>query len=85
MHRLYGKVQGAFSDLTEVVRERFAGIRIIKAYNQQQEAASRVEDVSKDYIGKNLSLVKITGSFFPMMVFFSNVILAIVLFLGGRP
>ena len=36
MHRLYGEVQGAFSELTEVVRERFAGIRIIKAYNRQQ-------------------------------------------------
>jgi ATP-binding cassette subfamily B protein len=84
MHRLYGEVQGAFSELTEVVRERFAGIRIIKAYNRQQEATSRIESVSKQYIGKNLSLVKITGSFFPMMVFFSNLSLAIVLFLGGR-
>jgi ATP-binding cassette, subfamily B, multidrug efflux pump len=84
MHRYYGEVQGAFSDLTEIVRERFAGIRIIKAYNRQQEAASRLESVSKDYIEKNLALVKITGSFFPMMVFFSNISLAIVLFLGGR-
>jgi ATP-binding cassette subfamily B multidrug efflux pump len=84
MHRLYGEVQAKFSDLTEVVRERFAGIRIIKAYNREQEAASRIEEVSKDYIGKNLSLVRITGSFFPMMVFFSNLSLAMVLFLGGR-
>ena len=84
MHHLYGEVQGAFSDLTEVVRERFAGIRIIKAYNREQEAASRLEEISKDYIGKNLSLAKITGSFFPMMVIFSNLSLAIVLFLGGR-
>jgi len=84
MHRLYGEVQGAFSELTEVVRERFAGIRIIKAYNRQQDAAFRIESVSKHYIGKNLSLVKITGSFFPMMVFFSNLSLAMVLFLGGR-
>jgi len=84
MHRYYGEVQGAFSDLTEIVRERFAGIRIIKAYNRQQEAASKLESVSKDYIEKNLALVRITGSFFPMMVFFSNISLAIVLFLGGR-
>jgi ATP-binding cassette subfamily B multidrug efflux pump len=84
MHRHYGEVQGAFSELTEVVRERFAGIRIIKAYNREQDASSKLEAVSKDYIGKNLSLVRITGSFFPMMVFFSNLSLAIVLFLGGR-
>ncbi|UCD31708.1 MAG: ABC transporter ATP-binding protein [Desulfobacterales bacterium] len=84
MHRLYGEVQASFSDITEAVRERFAGIRIIKAYNKQKEAASRLESISKDYIGKNLSLVKITGSFFPMMLLFSNLSLAIVLFLGGR-
>ena len=36
MHRLYQEVQGTFSDLTEVVRERFAGIRIIKAYNRKK-------------------------------------------------
>ncbi len=84
MHRLYGEVQGSFSDLTEVVRERFAGIRIIKAYNMKKEAATRLEATSKDYIDKNLSLVRITGSFFPMMVLFSNLSLAIVLFLGGR-
>ena len=84
MHRHYGAVQGAFSDLTEVVRERFAGIRIIKAYNREHAAAAKLEAVSRDYIGKNLGLVRITGSFFPMMVFFSNLSLAIVLFLGGR-
>jgi ATP-binding cassette subfamily B protein len=84
MHRYYGEVQAAFSDLTEIVRERFAGIRIIKAYNRQQEVTNRLESVSKDYIDKNLALVRITGSFFPMMVFFSNISLAIVFFLGGR-
>jgi ATP-binding cassette subfamily B multidrug efflux pump len=84
MHRGYEAVQGAFSELTEVVRERFAGIRMIKAYNREQEATSRVETVSKDYIGKNLALVRITGSFSPMMVLFSNISLAVVLFLGGR-
>ncbi len=84
MHRGYQEVQGAFSELTEVVRERFAGIRMIKAYNREQEAFSRIESVSRDYIGKNLALVRITGSFSPMMVLFSNISLAIVLYLGGR-
>jgi len=84
MHRGYEAVQGAFSELTEVVRERFAGIRMIKAYNREQEASDRIASTSKDYVKKNLALVRITGSFSPMMVFFSNISLAIVLFLGGR-
>ena len=84
MHRLYQEVQGTFSDLTEVVRERFAGIRIIKAYNREKDEISKLEEISKDYINSNLRLVKITGSFFPMMLLFSNISLAIVLYLGGR-
>jgi ATP-binding cassette subfamily B protein len=84
MHRRYQAVQASFSELTEVVRERFAGIRIIKAHHRKREEAARVEAVSKDYINKNISLVKIIGLFFPMTVFFSNLSLAIVLYLGGR-
>ncbi len=84
MHRRYQAVQAAFSDLTEVIRERFAGIRIIKAHHRKKEEAARVEAASKNYVDKNISLVKIIGSFFPMMLLFSNLSLTIVIYLGGR-
>ncbi|MCK5487681.1 MAG: ABC transporter ATP-binding protein, partial [Desulfobacterales bacterium] len=84
MHRRYQSVQATFSDLTEVIRERFAGIRIIKAHNRKARETARVEAVSKEYIKENLGLVKIVGSFFPMMLLFANLSLAIVLYLGGR-
>ena len=84
MHHRYQAVQATFSDLTEVIRERFAGIRIIKAHNREEKEAARVEEVSKEYIKENLGLVKIVGSFFPMMLLFTNLSLAIVLYLGGR-
>ena len=84
MHRRYQSVQAAFSDLTEVIRERFAGIRIIKAHHLKNEAAAAVEAASQDYVNENIRLVKIMGSFFPMMLLFTNLSLAIVLYLGGR-
>jgi ATP-binding cassette subfamily B protein len=84
MHRRYQTVQAAFSDLTEVIRERFAGIRIIKAHHLKNEAAAAVEAASQDYVNQNIRLVKIMGSFFPMMLLFTNLSLAIVLYLGGR-
>jgi ATP-binding cassette subfamily B protein len=84
MHHRYQRVQATFSDLTEVIRERFAGIRIIKAHNRKEAETIRVESVSKDYIKENLGLVKIIGAFFPMMLLFTNLSLAIVLYLGGR-
>ena len=84
MHKMYGEVQASFSDLTETVRERYAGIRIIKAYNREAASLSHLKEASEDYIRKNIGLVKIVGAFFPMMVFFTNLSLTIVLFLGGR-
>jgi len=84
MHHRYQAVQAAFSDLTEVIRERFAGIRIIKAHNRKEKEAARVQAVSEEYIKENLGLVKIVGSFFPMLLLFTNLSLAIVLYLGGR-
>ncbi len=84
MHQRYQDVQAAFSDLTEAVRERFAGIRIVKAHHSEPLETSRVDDISRKYIKQNIRLVKITSSLFPMMVFFSNISLAIILFLGGR-
>ena len=84
MHRRYQAVQAAFSDLTEVIRERFTGIRIIKAHDLKKETVSAVTAASQTYVNKNIRLVKIIGSFFPMMLLFTNLSLAIILYLGGR-
>ena len=84
MHRRYTTVQQSFSELTEVVRESFSGIRIVKAYNLEHPEYHRLDRSSRTYIRENLKLVKITGSFFPMMILFTNISLTIVIFLGGR-
>ena len=84
MHRHYQKVQASFADLTEGVRERFAGIRIIKAYGSEQSEKMTLTRLSRDYIQSNLRLVRVTGIFFPVMILFSNLSLAIVIYLGGR-
>ncbi|MBW2170809.1 MAG: ABC transporter ATP-binding protein [Deltaproteobacteria bacterium] len=84
IHYLYRDVQASFSDMTEVVRERFAGIRVVKAYNREEAEAETLSKISKEYLGKNLGLVRVTGVFFPGMMFFSNISLALVLYLGGR-
>lgn len=84
MHRRYTTMQASFSDMTEAVRESFAGIRIVKAFNRENSQTGRLSAASKGYVRENLKLVKITGAFFPIMVLCTNVSLAIVLSLGGK-
>lgn len=84
MHQRYQQVQASFSDLTEAVRESFAGIRVIKANQLEDNQAGRISKVSHDYLVHNLKLIRVTGAFYPMMVLFTNVSMALVLYFGGR-
>ncbi len=84
MHKRYKDVQAGFAEVTEEVRERLAGIRIVKAYTREQESYESVLKRSESFVDKNIGLVKITGSFFPMMMLLTNVSLIIVIYLGGR-
>jgi ATP-binding cassette subfamily B protein len=84
MHHRYQQVQSSFAELTEAVRERIAGIRVIKSYGLERGEADRVNGFSQRYVRENLGLVKITGTFFPMMLLLTNLSLAIVIFFGGR-
>lgn len=84
MHHRYQTVQAAFSDMTEVVRERFAGMRMIKAHNGQAASVRAVRTASDAYVNENIKLVGVTGAFFPLMILLTNLSLAAVLFLGGR-
>jgi ATP-binding cassette, subfamily B, multidrug efflux pump len=84
MHHRYQSVQAAFSDMTEVVRERFAGMRMIKAHNGQGIADRAVRNASNAYVNENMKLVGVTSAFFPLMLLLTNVSLAVVLYWGGR-
>lgn len=80
----FESVQRSFSDLTERIREIFAGIRVIKAYDRETWAYQRVEDEGLNYVSENMDLAKTLGLFFPLMAIFTNAGLCVVIWLGGR-
>jgi ATP-binding cassette subfamily B protein len=80
----FTQVQQTFSGLTESVREAFAGIRVIKSYNRQKWAYTRVENRGKEYVKNNIDLARTIALFFPMMTLFTNLGLAMVIWFGGR-
>ncbi len=83
-HRRFENLQKTFASLTERVRESIAGIRVVKAYVQEEKEREKLSNLSRDYIQKNLSLTKVWGMFFPFILFLSNLSMAIVLYLGGK-
>ena len=80
----FERAQKTFSDLTEQVREAFSGIRVIKAYNREVWENEKVAGEGRNYIDENMRLARTLALFFPMMAIFTNMGLAIVIWLGGR-
>ncbi|MBW1679171.1 MAG: ABC transporter ATP-binding protein, partial [Deltaproteobacteria bacterium] len=84
VHDKFLRVQETFSQLTEGVRENFAGIRVVKSYVQENHRLERINEVSSQLVQRNMELTKVWGVFFPMILGLINLSLAIVLVFGGR-
>ena len=84
IHQRFEAVQKSFGSLTERVREAMSGIRVVKAYVQEEREKEKLSRLSQDYVQKNVSVTKVWGMFLPILLFLSNLSLAIVLYLGGR-
>ena len=80
----YERVQKRFADLTEKVREAFAGIRVIKAYTREPWEYQKIKEEGERYISDNMQLAKTISIFSPMMIVLTNLGLVIVIWLGGR-
>ena len=83
MHLFHKTAQESFSQLTEMARESFFGIRIIKVFNFENIIGKKVESASKDYFKKNLKRAVVTALLRPMLALFFNISMLIVLFYGG--
>lgn len=84
IHDRFEKVQETFSKMSAKVSESLSGIRIIKAYVQEEGDVKHFTEQSKDYVKKNIALVKIWGFFFPLIMLFANIGIFVVLLVGGR-
>ena len=84
MSKGFETVQKTFSDLTERVREAFAGIRVIKAHNREPWEYAKIEAQGARYVAENMNLARSLAIFFPVMTIFTNAGLVVVILLGGR-
>jgi len=80
----YMKVQEQYAAITAEVQENLAGIRVVKAYVQEDNAIKRFSLFNRDYIRKNLRMIKIWGLFFPVIFGLAGAAIALVLWIGGN-
>ena len=84
IHTRFEKIQEHFSTLSTFVQENLTGVRIVRAYVQEEEQARQFDGLNAEYRERNMQLVKAAGLFHPILGLITGVAMVIVLWVGGR-
>ena len=84
IHKRFGYVQEAFSNLTDTIQESFSGIRVAKSFVQEDLVFEDFTNINNDNLEKNLELVKVSGTFHPFIQFISSISFLLVILYGGK-
>ena len=83
IHKRFESVQEQFSDITARAQEYLSGIRVLKAYVQEDAAADDFHDRNVEYLNRNMGLVRVNALFHPGIGFLAGLGSVLVLGFGG--
>lgn len=76
--------QNAFSTLSDKAQESLAGVRVLKAFVQEDEDYKAFEQASINNMQKNLAVVKLRAVFGPALDAVTGISLLLTLLIGGK-
>ncbi len=77
-------IQDHFSELTRFVHENLSGVRVVRAYRQEQAESDRFQALSAEYARRNIALATASGAFNPLLTVLAGLGSAAVLYFGGQ-
>jgi ATP-binding cassette, subfamily B, multidrug efflux pump len=83
IHDRFEAIQTMFSDISSRVQENLSGVRVVRAYVQEESELAHFQTLNQAYIGENLRLAKISGLFNPMLTTLVGLSFLLVLWFGG--
>ncbi len=84
IHRRFEAIQAQLADMSAVVQEALAGVRVVRAYNQEQYEIDRFSAANQEYVRRNRVLIRLQGLFYPSMTLFLGFGALLVLWAGSR-
>ncbi len=84
IHERFERIQAMFSDISARAQENFSGVRVIRAYAQEDAEIASFEAANNEYIGRSLKLVRLMGMLWPTLELMLGVAMVLVLWIGGR-
>jgi len=84
IHRRFERIQAQLSDLSAVAQEALSGVRVVRAYRQEAAEIERFREANREYVRRNLRLVRLQGLFYPSLGLLLGFGGLLVLWLGSR-
>jgi len=82
-HKRQAAIQKHFALLSSTAQENIAGIRVVKAFGQEESESNHFNNISQKYIKLNMDMAKIQGVFIPLMRLVAAVSYLTVFYFGG--
>lgn len=83
IHDRFEKVQEYFGTVSNRAQESLAGVRVIRAYTQEEAEIESFKKVNREFVNRNLNLIRLSGIFHPILQFFIGLGFIAVLWYGG--
>ncbi|MGH9755395.1 MAG: ABC transporter ATP-binding protein [Blastocatellia bacterium] len=83
IHVRFERIQAFFSDITARAQENLTGVRVIRAFAQEEAEKNEFARLNQQYVDRNLNLVRLAAVFRPLMQFFIGLGFAAILLIGG--
>src|SRR5277367_548661 len=84
IHRLSEQIQAALGALSTRAQENLTGVRVIRAYAQEQPEIEAFDKANRDYVDQNIKLISTWSLFFPFLTALIGITFVILLGKGGR-
>src|SRR5437588_4330201 len=84
IHERFERIQAMFSDISARAQENFSGVRVIRAFVQEEPEITACEAANQEYIARSLKLVRLMGMLWPTLETMLGLAIVLVLWLGGR-
>jgi len=84
IHKRFERIQAQLSEVSAVAQEALSGVRVVRAYRQEEAELERFRVSIDEYLRRNRRLIMLQGFFFPSMGFFLGLGALVVVWLGSR-
>lgn len=84
IHAHFERVQEQLARLSTKAQENFTGVRVIRAYGQEEAERRAFRALNEEYVRRNMRLIRLTAVFYPTLALLIGLGAAAVLWYGGR-